>query len=249
MARAERNESTPGLGDRDHLTGLNVAHEARAHGVEGGALRRDRPAAAGQPPEGQRPEADRVAGGHQRLGGQHREGVGAGGAVERVVDALRPGPPRGMGDELGEDLGVRGRDELDTLLGELVAEPARVGEVAVVAEHQLAAIGARVDRLDVGQRVRAGRAVAGVADGRVRGGVPPSPSVEAAKRLLVEDAAHQPEALVQHQPLSVADGDAGRLLAAVLEGVKPDVGEARASGPPGDQMPTTPHSSRGPWGW
>ena len=49
---------------------------------------------------------------------------------------------------------------------------------------------------------------------------------QARQRLLVEHRADQPEALVQREPLSVTDRDAGRLLPSMLEGVKPDVGQA-----------------------
>ena len=147
--------------------------------------------------------------------------------MEGVVDPLRPRPPRRVGDELRQDLGVRGGCELDALLAELVAQPARVRQVAVVAEHQLAAIGLDIHRLDVREGVRAGRAVAGMADRRLRRRGRIVAAVEAVERLLVEDAADQPEALVQAQPRTVADGDARRLLAAVLERVQPDERGAR----------------------
>ena len=61
-------------------------------------------------------------------------------------------------------------------------------------------------------------------------------AVEAMERLLVEDAADQPEALVQAQPRTVADGDARRLLAAVLERMQPDERGAR------DGRPGPPHA-------
>ena len=201
----------------------------RAHRVERRALAERPPSrrsAAAPAPAGRKPTGSR--GDDERVGGEHGEGVGAGGAVEGVVDALRPGSARRVRDQLGQHLGVGGGCELDPLLGQLVAQPACVGEVAVVAEHELAAIGLGVHRLHVRQRVRAGRAVARVADGRLRrarrgrrrprGGA----SVSSSKTPLT-----RPSRLWRLSCAAVADRDAGRLLAAVLERVKPDVGQAR----------------------
>jgi hypothetical protein len=143
-----------------------------------------------------------------------------------VVDALRPRSTGSVGDELGEHLGVRRGGELDALLGELVTQPARVGEVSVVAEHQLVAFRASEDRLHVREGVRAGGAVAGVADRGSWRPVGVIAALEAQERLLVEDAADQTEALMERQACPVADGDAGRFLAPVLEGVEPDVGQS-----------------------
>jgi hypothetical protein len=56
----------------------------------------------------------------------------------------------------------------------------------------------------------------------------PSSSVailQALEGLLIEDACDESEPLVERQPLTVADGDAGRLLPAMLERVKPEVRE------------------------
>jgi hypothetical protein len=150
--------------------------------------------------------------------------------VECVVDALRPRAAGRVGDELGQHLGVRRRAKLNTLLGELVAQPPRVGEVAVVAQHQLAQVGAHVDRLDVRQRVRPGRAVPGVADGRQRRRAMLGITLQPRQRLLVEHAADEAEPLVEAELRAVGDGDPGRLLATVLERVKADIRHARDRG-------------------
>ena len=59
-----------------------------------------------------------------------------------------------------------------------------------------------------------GRRVAGVADGVVAG--------ERLQRLVGEDVGHEPGLLVHPGPVAVADGDAGGLLAAVLQGEQPE---------------------------
>ena len=85
--------------DRQHLAGLHVAHEGRAHRVQRGALGGDRPANGAslggrEATQGQRAESDRVARRDQRALGEHGEGVGAHRTVEGVLDALRPAAPR-----------------------------------------------------------------------------------------------------------------------------------------------------------
>ena len=51
-------------------------------------------------------------------------------------------------------------------------------------------------------------------------------SLERFDRLLIEDLAHQPETLVQVQLQTIGGGDAGGLLAPMLQRVQPQVGEA-----------------------
>ena len=219
------------LVDGQDLAGLHVADELGAHRVQCGALRRHRPAGAvagrrnRQPAQRQRPEAEGVAAGDQRPLGDHAERDGADGAVERVLNPLGPAATRSVGDELGEHLGVAGGGELDALFHQVIVQPGRVRQVAVVAEHQLTKVGCCVDRLHVGQRVAAGGRVAGVADRDSRLSRPVV--LELGERLLVEDAADQSEPLVQRQARPVADGNPGGLLPAVLQRMEAEVGEAR----------------------
>ncbi|GIW20325.1 MAG: hypothetical protein KatS3mg065_0621 [Chloroflexota bacterium] len=72
-------------------------------------------------------------------------------------------------------------------------------------------------RLGVLPAGRAGRRVAAVGDGEVapEGRDPP----------LVEDGDDEPEVLVEHELVAVGDGDAGRFLAAVLEGEEAEGGD------------------------
>src|SRR6185312_3992752 len=65
--------------------------------------------------------------------------------------------------------------------------------------------------------------------GRARRGVAAVPdrdvAAQAVERRLVEDLGDQAEVLVDDERRTVADGDPGRLLAAVLQGVEAVVGE------------------------
>src|SRR3954467_3159209 len=76
----------------------------------------------------------------------------------------------------------------------------------------------------------------GGAGGRVAGGADGEVAAQAAQRRFVEDLADQPQVLVDDDRGPVGHGDAGRLLAAVLERVQAEVGELR------DLLPRCPHA-------
>ena len=110
--------------------------------------------------------------------------------------------------------------ELVLGVGELVDEAGQVvgvDQVAVVAERDGPVRGRAERRLRVLPGARPGRGVAGVADREV--------PLEGVERGLVEDLRDQAHVLVDEDLPPVADRDAGRLLAAVLEGVEPEVGQ------------------------
>ena len=117
-----------------------------------------------------------------------------------------------------DDLRVGGAAEADALLGQLVVELDRVGQVAVVGQRDLAAVVAP-DRLRVLPRAAAGGRVADVADRHV--------AVERAQLLLVEDLRDEPGVAQRGDVAALARRDPGRLLAAVLERVEREVGELR----------------------
>ena len=94
-----------------------------------------------------------------------------------------------------------------------------VDQVAVVADGDRAAAAQAEGRLGVLPDRRAGRRVAAVGDGQV--------AAQARQAPLVEDLGDQAEVLVEHQLLAVADGDPGRLLAAVLEREDAQRGDGR----------------------
>ena len=123
------------------------------------------------------------------------------------------------GQQRGDDLRVRRRAEAHALLAQLGVQLDGVDEVAVVAERELAAVGA-MDRLRVVPAVRAGRRVAHVADRDL--------AAERAQLLLVEDLVDEAEVAQGHDVTAyVRGGDAGGFLPAVLQCVQREVGQAR----------------------
>ena len=103
-----------------------------------------------------------------------------------------------------------------------------IGQVAVVSQSQHS-VGSGPERgLGVLPHAGTGGAVAAVAHGQV--------PVQTLQRRLVEDLRHQAHVLVDHDVGAIADGHPGRLLAAVLEGVEPEVGQL------GDSLAGCPHS-------
>ena len=160
----------------------------------------------GQPPDRQRPDAERIAGGvHAPLvhedeaerARQRRKELQRG-----VLEAVRRHLLREHGRH---DVGVGGGVAPTTReLGELV----RVDQVAVVAEGDRAHTVGLEDRLRVVPCAGPGGRVPGVADRQV--------AVERRQRGLVEDLADQPEVLVDEDVVTVADRDAGGFLTAVL---------------------------------
>jgi hypothetical protein len=167
----------------------------------------------------------RVAGGVERLlVGEHER--------ERPADARQQSHrglfDAGVGGRGGEQLGheVRVGARLDGYAvaacganaGDLVAQLGGVDQVAVVPEGDATSRGGGAKRrLRVLPRGGAGGGVAAVPDGKV--------ALQRLQGLLVEDLADEAEVLEHDHPASVGHGHPGRLLAAVLQGVEPVVGE------------------------
>ena len=204
--------------DPDHLAGLDVAHALGADDVQRARLAGDAVVVADLA-EHERPQPGGVAEGDERvLRHQHgreralqaRDDLGDG-----VLDAL--GLVRGQ--QRGDDLRVRRRAEAQALLAQLGVQLDGVDEVAVVAERELAAVGA-VHGLGVVPAVGAGRRVAHMTDRDL--------AAERAQLLLVEDLVDETEVAQGHDvPAAICGGDAGGLLPAVLQCVQREVGEPR----------------------
>ena len=122
--------------------------------------------------------------------------------------------PAGGGEHQRHHLGVARRGQPEAARQQLVAQRRRVDDVAVVGEGQRAVHRLDEERLDVALVRRPGRRVPGVADRVVAG--------QRLQRLVGEDVRHEPGLLVDPGPVAVADGDAGGLLAAVLQGEQPE---------------------------
>ncbi len=114
-----------------------------------------------------------------------------------------------VGQDVEQDFRIRiGVDVAAVVLVHLAAQRLGVDEVAVVAERD--AVGrVDVEGLGLGRALRSCRRITAVAD------------ADAAAQLEhvrgAEYVAHQPRALVQAQALAVDRGDAGGVLAAVLQ--------------------------------
>ena len=145
-------------------------------------------------------------------GGQHLEqrplegpAVGAGLGVAAQL----------VGQQLGHQVAVAG-DGARQHAG-LGRQRLGVDQVAVVAEGEGVGADVAVDGLGVAPVARPGRRVAVVADGQVAG--------QRGQGAVVEGVGHEAHVLDHRDGLAVADRHAGRLLAAVLQGVEPQVGE------------------------
>ena len=110
-----------------------------------------------------------------------------------------------------------------------VGEFGGVDQVAVVPEREAGAgAGGAEAGLGVLPRGGAGRGVTGVPDRDV--------ALQGVERGLVEDLRHQAEVLEHDERRAVADRDARGLLAAVLQGVQPEIGHL------GDLFARRPHT-------
>ena len=218
--------------DGQQFTGLDVADERGADDVERRGLGGHHPAAI-QPAERQRPHAVRVAGGIERVlvhEGQAERAAHRRQQLERGL--LERGVGRAVGQQRAEDVGVGGGSGRAAHPDQAcVAGAGRqlggVDQVAVVTEGDAGARGGVAEhRLGVLPRRGASGGVAAVADGDV--------ALHGGERLLVEHLADEAE-ILEHQHLrAVGDGDARRLLAAVLQGIQAvvrELGHVLAGGP------------------
>src|SRR3989442_353446 len=137
--------------------------------------------------------------------------LGAPHLAERVDDPPRERGRRGAGDQVDDDLAVRGRLEDRAARLELRAQAVGVHEVAVVG-HGERAVGPLDDE---------GLTV--LEHGGARGGVPVMADretpLEASQNALAEDLGDVAHPAMGDQRLTIGGDDAGRLLAAVLQRV------------------------------
>src|SRR5215204_6068933 len=121
--------------------------------------------------------------------------------------------PHRSGRDIG---GIRGRVEPEAVLGQAIPQLSGVYEVAIVGDGHVYVAATAELGLGVLPGGGPGRRVADVAERQVSG-------LEGGEARSVEDL--RDEAHVSHcgRALAVGDGDAGRLLAPVLEGVEPEV--------------------------
>ncbi len=212
----------PGCVDGDDLTRFNLADERRADDVESARLARHHVPGAtrrvdvAEAAETQRPDAERVACGDQRVPGEKDEAVRALDARQRFGQCLLQRIGLGLRKQCSEHLGVAGGLEVEPLGDELVAQPGGVDEVPVVRDHHGA--DGRVldgDGLRVEEPRTAGGAVPRVPDRDV--------ALETIDDLLVEHLRDEPHLLADANLAAVTDRDARGLLSAMLQRVQAEV--------------------------
>ncbi len=182
---------------------------------------------ATQPPQPERPEAPRVHDGVQRPPDRDDERVGPLDALQRVEQLVLRLPRLGAGDEVDQHLAVRGRLE-DRPFGDQVGpQLLGIGQVAVVGEGEGALAVTGEDRLGVGEDRGAGRRVPGVTDRHVTG--------KAGEHRVGEDVGDEAHAAVGAGDAAAVQGDdPGRLLAAMLQAVQSQMGDAGRLGNAGN---------------
>src|SRR5439155_24853307 len=146
------------------------------------------------------------------------EAVRAGERLHGVRGALEPVGARSGRQHLGRDFSVGGTGELVALVLEVVAEKLGVDQVAVVPHRERAVCAVDANGLGVLLAAGAGSGVASVADRGV--------TRQVAEVVLLEDLRDEAHAAMQVDAESVGRGDAGALLAAVLEGIDAVEGDA-----------------------
>ena len=217
---AKGSDAADPLGaDHHDLAGLDLAHEFRVDDVEGAGFRREDPRVA-KPAEHQRAHPERVAHADQRLLRQRHQRVRPLDLTQCVGQAIDDAVLEARRDQVDDDLGVAGRLKDAAAPHQLPAQLVRVRQVAVVADREAAEIEIGEQRLNVAQRDLAGRRIADMPDRRrtrqTRDDV-----------LRAEIVADQTGAAMRAELVAVIGDDAGRLLAAMLQGVQAERGQRR----------------------
>ena len=201
------------------LTGLDLPERRRADQIERTRLRGhhvSRPQFA----EPERAKASRIDDGVQGPADRDDQRIGAFHALECVEQLVFRLARLGAGDQVDQDFAVR-RGLEDRALGDQIG-PQRlgVGEIAVVRERERAFVVTGENRLRIDEHRGAGGGVARVTDRHV--------ARQPREHRLAEDVRHQPHPAVRPGYTSpVHRYHPGRLLAAMLEAVQPQIGDAR----------------------
>ena len=201
----------------DDLTGLDVPYEFGADGVQGAALAGKGPAGTiGQLADAQRAEAVGVTGGDQLGMGHDDQRIRALDVVHRAADGhLNVGGQQAvLGQQVGDDLGIRGTVEDGTAHLQLTAQLGGVDQVAVVAYGHGTLAVMQNHRLRVGTAALACGGVTHVAGGHL------GAAGQVLQHALGEHLAHQPQVAVAGKHTVHVQGDAAAFLPAMLQGVQ-----------------------------
>ncbi len=207
----------PVVVDEHRFAALDLAHELGADEIERTRLGGDDPVVMNFA-EHERAEAVRVAKRDELALRERDDRVRALEPLHRVRDGVLE-RRLVVRDQRGDHLAVRGRLERHARGAQLVAQRGRVDEIAVVAHRDGARLPVLHERLGVRPLRRAGRRVARVPDRDL--------PLQPVELLLVEHLRDEAEIAQCRQPSLLRDGDAGRLLAAVLQREEPEVRQAR----------------------
>ena len=217
LERLERADA--GAIDQQHFARLDIAQEGRADDVERDALGGEDGRLA-ELAHDQWADAQRVAAGDQPVIGQDDQRISAFDLAQRVGQPVDRGGILRRRDEVDDDFGVAGRLEDRAAPVERPAELHRVGQIAVVGDREATLGKLGIKRLDVAQRGFAGGRIAHVADRAAA-------RQRAHHLVAVEIAGDMAHRAMRVEIGAVEAGDAGRFLAAVLEGVQAERDEAR----------------------
>ena len=207
---------TEPVGHHD-LAGLHIPQHPGAHGVQRAGFRRKGIAGAvGQLADAQRAEPMGVAGGDELGVGHDDQAVGALDLFHRAADSgldVRGDQPV-LGQQIADHLGIGGAVKDRAAHLQLVAQPGRVGQVAVVADGHGALAVVQYHRLGVGPAALAGGGIPHMAGGHL------GAFRQVLQHPLGEHLAHQAQVPVAGQHAVHIQGDAAAFLAAVLQRVQ-----------------------------
>ena len=211
------------LAEMDNLTGFDVVVKAGANDVEATGFTAHHPLGLIQltnVAKHQRPDAMAIAQGKQARRGANHQAEGAPTTSCRLANCLVPIQTAidGALNSKGNQFGIGGGGEFTGDICQLVAQFAGVHQIAVVGQSKGARTGHQNDRLGIANLAAARCGIAVMANGQI--------ARHPLEHGLVKDLAHQAHVLVEpNLVLGIKDRDPGRFLAAVLEGVKTEIGE------------------------
>ena len=173
--------------------------------------------------EDQRADAEGIARADELLVGQRHQRIGAFERAQRIDVALDDARLLRAGHEMQDHFGVGGRLADAALGDQLAAQRQAVGEVAIVGDGEAAGGQFGEQRLHIAQDGFAGGRIAHMAQRHAA--LQPADDLGAG-----EVIADQAEAALGLEALAVEGDDAGRFLAAVLEGMQAEGGQRRRVG-------------------
>ena len=148
--------------DLDYFAGFDLADEFGANDVEGDGFRGEQRGIT-DPAHLQRANAQRIAAGDHALGRHDDQRIGAFEQPQRIDQPVHDRGISAGGDEVNDDLGIAGRLEDRPAPHEVLAQHARVRNIAIVRYCKTATGEVGIERLDIAQARPAGGRIANMA--------------------------------------------------------------------------------------